>query len=191
MSKLYFRYGAMGSGKSAALLVAAFNYRERGMNVKVFNYKHDTRFGEGLVASRIGLNSDSIPYDSKHSPFMDAVLDDKTKVDAIFVDEAQFLTKYQVQLLHHISANLNIPVMCYGLRTDFMGNLFEGSAALMAHAESLEELKTICHCGKKATHVARFISGVKQVVGNQVQIGDAEYKSMCYKCFIKEDCGCK
>lgn len=190
-AKLYFRYGAMGSGKSAALLVAAYNYKERGMNVKIFNYRLDRRFGEGTVASRIGLASDSHPYDNEVTPFYDAIIDDHKKVDAIFVDEAQFLTTNQVQLLHHISANLNIPVMCYGLRTDFMGNLFEGSAALMAHAESLEELKTICHCGKKATHVARFQDGVKQSTGDQVQIGDTEYKSMCYKCFIKEDCGCK
>lgn len=189
MAKLYFRYGAMGSGKSAALLIAAHNYTERGMNVKIFNYKLDKRFGEG-AASRTGLSAESIPFDGE-TPFLDQILEDKDKISAIFVDEAQFLEPWQVALLHQVATNLKIPVLCYGLRTDFKGNLFPGSAALMAHAETIEELKTICHCGRKATHNARFVNGKQVHEGEQVQIGDAEYKSVCYKCFITVNCGCK
>lgn len=184
MSKLYFRYSTMGAGKSAQLLIAAHNYVERGMRPLLYNFAGDTRFGEGVIASRTGMKMESLCF-HKGTDFLFSVEDEFLMghdVDAILVDEAQFLTTEQVEDLHEI-ALAGIPVLCYGLRTDFLGNLFEGSQALMAHAETLEELKTICGCGRKATHVRRYVDGKVANEGAQVQIGDAEYKPLCYRCF--------
>lgn len=182
MAKLYFRYSTMGAGKSLQLMAAAHNYIDRGMNPLIINFAGDTRFGEGKVASRTGLEMPALLFNSdtdlEHGISYDGV-------DAIFIDEAQFLNQRQVEELHSVATNRSIPVLCYGLRTDFLGRLFEGSAALMAHAETLEEIKTICNCGSKATHVRRFKDGVCQSSGDIIQIGDLEYKPMCYKCFVK------
>lgn len=182
MSKLYFRYSTMNAGKSAQLLTAAHNYEELGMRIMLFNFEGDNRYGEGVIASRIGLQKPSIAFNADTN-FLDVKLEENVK--AIFVDEAQFLTREQVKQLHHISAFIGIPVLCYGLRTDFKGNLFEGSLSLMAHAETIEELKTVCSCGHKATRVARFENGKAVLSGAVVQIGDTEYKSLCFKCWYK------
>lgn len=183
MSKLYFRYSTMGAGKSAQLLIAAHNYLERGMYPLLLTYEGDTRSGLGCIKSRIGLEMKALTFnndtDLEHGITYEGV-------DSIFVDESQFLNERQVCELHNVATKLNIPVLCYGLRTDFLGRLFSGSAALMAHAESIEELKTICQCGSKATHARRYKDGIVQTSGDIVQIGDIEYKPMCYKCFCEE-----
>ena len=182
MSKLYFRYSTMGAGKSAQLLTAAHNYIERGMFPMLFTFEGDTRSGVGVIKSRIGIEMKALTFNSE-TDMEDGFGFDG--VDAIFVDESQFLTTQQVEELHRVAANRGIPVLCYGLRTDFLGRLFEGSMALMAHAEAIEELKTICECGRKATHVRRFKDGVVQLSGEVIQIGDLEYKPLCYHCFEK------
>lgn len=184
MSKLYFRYSTMGAGKSLQLMAAAHNYLERGMNPLILNFREDVRYGAGIVASRTGLQMPAQPFDSNTVFIRDLELDPKP--DAIFVDESQFLTEKQVEQLHDLSANWSIPVLCYGLRTDFLGRLFEGSKALMAHAETIEEIKTICECGNKATHVRRYKDGIVCTAGEVVQIGDVEYKPLCYRCFCGE-----
>lgn len=182
MSKLYFRYGSMNAAKSASLLLAAHNYEELGGTVRLFNFRGDTRWDEGVVASRIGLSKPCELYD-EDTDLYDALYSPDVTYSAIFVDEAQFLTKTQVEALHTYATTSNVPVLCYGLRTDFRGDLFDGSAALMAHAESIEELKTICQCGSKATHVARYVDDVRQYDGEVIVIGSTNYKSMCYKCW--------
>lgn len=184
MSKLYFRYGAMNAAKSASLLLAAHNYVELGGTVRLFNFKGDTRWGEGVIASRIGLQEACELYDEDTDMF-DTLYSVEGLPSAIFVDEAQFLTKTQVQALHAYASINNVPVLCYGLRTDFRGELFAGSAALMAHAESIEELKTICKCGSKATHAARYVDDVRQYEGEVVVIGSTNYQSLCYSCWSK------
>ena len=181
MSKLYFRYSTMGAGKSAQLLTAAHNYIERGMYPLLITFQGDTRSGEGKIASRIGIEMSALTFNSDTDLEHGISYDD---VDAIFVDECQFLNERQVEELHNVAVNRSIPVLCYGLRTDFLGRLFEGSMALMAHAETIEELKTICKCGRKATHVRRYENDVVQTSGSVLQIGDSEYKPMCYKCFV-------
>lgn len=186
MSKLYFRHGTMGAGKSAHLIIAAHNYIDRGMDPLLFTYAGDNRFGAGSIASRTGMKMPARTFDNSDN-FTEILkmvnIETGTVPDAIFVDEAQFLTTKQAGQLHDIAANWGIPVLCYGLRVDFLGRLFEGSAALFAHSEDWEEMKTICRCGKKATHVARFVDGIKQTEGKTIQIGDAEYESMCYTCY--------
>lgn len=182
MSKLYFRYSTMGAGKSAQLLTAAHNYKERGMFPMLFTFEGDTRSGIGVIKSRIGIEMKAFTF-NRDTDMEDGFGFDG--VDAIFVDESQFLTTQQVEELHRVAANRGIPVLCYGLRTDFLGRLFEGSMALMAHAEAIEELKTICECGRKATHVRRFKDGVVQLSGEVIQIGDLEYRPLCYSCFEK------
>lgn len=181
MSKVYFRYSTMGAGKSAQLLTAAHNYLERGMQPMLFTFEGDTRSGVGVIKSRIGIEMKALTFNSdtdmEHGFSFDGI-------DAIFVDESQFLTAQQVSELHNVAITRSIPVLCYGLRTDFLGRLFDGSMALMAHAETIEELKTICKCGRKATHVRRYEDDVVQTSGSVLQIGDSEYKSMCYACFI-------
>lgn len=179
-SKLYFRYSTMGAGKSLQLMAAAHNYIERGMNPLLITFEGDTRSGVGVIKSRIGIEMKALTFNDKTDLEHGIGYGD---IDAIFVDEAQFLNERQVEELHRVAAYRGIPVLCYGLRTDFLGRLFEGSKALMAHAETLEELKTICNCGRKATHVRRFKDGVVQLVGEVIQIGDIEYKPLCYKCF--------
>ncbi|MGL5014335.1 MAG: thymidine kinase [Bacteroidales bacterium] len=189
MAKLFFRHGTMGAGKSLQLLAAAHNYLERGLSPLLFTFAGDNRFGSGVIASRTGLKMPARSFTNSDN-FLETLkmvnIETGTVPDAIFVDEAQFLTTKQVEQLHDLAANWGIPVLCYGLRVDFLGRLFEGSAALFAHAEDWEEMKTICHCGKKATHVARFLDGVKQTAGETIQIGDSEYVSMCYTCYTKD-----
>jgi thymidine kinase len=181
MAKLYFSYAAMNAGKSTILLQAAHNYRERGMEVLLLTsalYKDDA---DGHISSRIGIGADAILYTADTDLF-DLINDAMAhhRISAIFVDEAQFLTKGQVWQLARAVDQLNVPVLAYGLRTDFQGELFEGSAALLAIADSLREIRTICECGRKATMVVRLgPDGQALTEGAQVSIAKATYLSLC------------
>ncbi|MEO0883134.1 MAG: thymidine kinase [Pseudomonadota bacterium] len=182
MAKLYFNYSAMNAGKSAILLQAAYNYRERGMNVLLLRPTTDHRGPVGEITSRIGLSApaDMIPPDRN----VRAHIEDRhrdTPLACVLVDEAQFLTEEQVWQLAEIADEAGIPVLCYGLRTDFAGALFPGSAALLAIADNLREIRTICWCGRKATMTARIGADGKIVSeGAQVQVGGNEsYVSLC------------
>lgn len=181
MAKLYFYYSTMNAGKSTSLLQASHNYRERGMKTLLFTAKIDNRAG-GRIASRIGFGADALHFDAETS-FLE--LCNGNKVDCVLVDEAQFLTQNQVKQLARLVDEFNLPVMCYGLRTDFQGELFPGSAALLAWSDTLVELKTICCCGKKATMVVRVrADGTVERDGAQIEIGGNErYISLCRKHF--------
>ncbi|ENM2376560.1 thymidine kinase [Shigella sonnei] len=184
MASLIFTYAAMNAGKSASLLTAAHNYKERGMGVLVLKPAIDTRDSKGEIVSRIGIRQDAniITKDMDIFEFYKWAAAQKD-IHCVFVDEAQFLTTEKVYQLSRIVDVYNVPVMAYGLRTDFKGNLFEGSQALMAIADKLVELKGVCHCGKKATMVARVTEdGLPITDGNQIEIGDTDrYVSLCRK----------
>lgn len=186
MAKLYFYYSAMNAGKSTNLLQSSHNYRERGMGTLLLTPEVDHRAGIGKIASRIGLEAGARTFrqdDDLHA-LVEASEDDPT-IACVLIDEAQFLTRPQVEQLAQVSDDLDIPVLCYGLRTDFQGNLFPGSAALLGWADNLTELKTICHCGCKATMNLRTDeegNAIKE--GAQVEIGGNErYVAMCRKHF--------
>lgn len=181
MAKLYFYYSTMNAGKSTSLLQAAHNYAERGMSTLLFTARLDDR-AKGRIASRIGIESDAYRFDAQTDFW---TLLSGAKTHCILVDEAQFLSAAQVRQLARIVDEANIPVMCYGLRTDFLGELFPGSAALLAWADTLSELKTICCCGKKATMVVRVSpDGVVERTGQQIEIGGNDrYVSLCRKHF--------
>ncbi|WP_306006048.1 thymidine kinase [Aquicoccus porphyridii] len=182
MAKLHFNYSTMNAGKSTVLLQAAHNYRERGMEPYLLTARLDIRAGEGRIASRIGIGSEADMFDAGDDLFacVGARLD-AGRVACVFVDEAQFLTHDQVWQLARVVDDLGVPVMCYGLRVDFRGALFPGSAALLALADEMREVRTICHCGKKATMVVRRDAEGRVVTGGeQVQIGGNEtYESLC------------
>ena len=181
MAKLYFYYSTMNAGKSTSLLQAAHNYAERGMTTVLFTAHFDRR-SEGRITSRIGIATEAAKFD----PATDFwALCAATTAACVLVDEAQFLTKDQVRQLARVVDEANVPVMCYGLRTDFRGELFPGSAALLAWADSLVELKTICCCGRKATMVVRVSpEGAVEREGRQVEIGGNErYVPLCRKHF--------
>ncbi|RXJ74769.1 thymidine kinase [Veronia nyctiphanis] len=182
MAQLYFYYSAMNAGKSTTLLQSSFNYQERGMNPLIFTASIDDRYGEGKVSSRIGLQADAQLYGPGDDIFA-AVSDihSNEKVDCLLIDECQFLTKEQVHQITEVVDKLRIPVLCYGLRTDFLGELFEGSKYLLAWADKLVELKTICHCGRKANMVIRTDESGKAIAdGDQVVIGGNDrYVSVC------------
>jgi len=182
MSKLYFYYSAMNAGKSTVLLQSSYNYRERGMHTLLFIPAIDTRAGLGRIQSRIGLHAEALALQADENIFTHVKGAHAAQpVACVLVDEAQFLTRLQVEQLSEIVDRLDIPVLCYGLRTDFQAQLFPGSAALLALADNLIELKTICHCGRKATMNLRVGAdgrGVKE--GAQVEIGGNDrYVSMC------------
>ena len=182
MAKLYFHYSTMNAGKSTMLLQAAWNYRERGMIPWLLTARLDTRAGEGRIASRIGISEPADTFTPQDDMF--AVVKarlDRGPVDCAFVDEAQFLTRAQVWQLAQAVDDLGVPVMCYGLRVDFRGELFPGSAALLALADEMREVRTICHCGKKATMVVRMgPDGRPLKEGAQVLVGGNEtYVSLC------------
>lgn len=186
MAKVYFYYSAMNAGKSTLLLQSSYNYQERGMNTLVFMPAVDTRHGVGKVKSRIGVEADALPFSSTDDLLAITREDlQKRTISCVLVDEAQFLSKAQVNQLTDVADRLSIPVLCFGLRTDFQGNLFEGSQWLLAWADNLIELKTICHCGRKATMVLRLTaSGTPVKEGAQVEIGGNErYVSVCRKHF--------
>ncbi|MEY4201625.1 MAG: hypothetical protein RLZZ265_3365 [Verrucomicrobiota bacterium] len=182
MSKVYFYYSAMNAGKSTLLLQSSYNYQERGMNTLVLSPQLDTRAGPGKVASRIGLSAEARAFKRDENLFALAEEDHEKRIlSCVLVDEAQFLTKAQVEQLTDLADRLRIPVLCYGLRTDFQGNLFEGSQWLLAWADNLIELKTICHCGRKATMVLRLdANGAPVKTGEQIEIGGNDrYVSVC------------
>ncbi|MCX2721658.1 thymidine kinase [Roseibium salinum] len=184
MAKLYFNYSSMNAGKSTVLLQAAYNYKERGMNALLLIAAFDDRGGKGRIASRIGLSADADIFAAQDDIYEHVRGSHHSKpVDAVFVDEAQFLTESQVWQLAKVADQLRIPVMCFGLRTDFQGKLFPGSAALLALADNLKEIKTICWCGRKATMVARLDAEGRIVEeGDQVVIGGNErYVPLCRK----------
>ncbi|WP_204113351.1 thymidine kinase [Shimia biformata] len=182
MAKLYFQYSTMNAGKSTVLLQASHNYRERGMDTYLLTAKLDNRAGTGRIASRIGIGAEADTFTPADDLFarIEARLD-AGPIACVFIDEAQFLTEDQVWQLARAVDDLRVPVMCYGLRVDFQGKLFPGSAALLALADEMREVRTICHCGKKATMVVRMGPDGKALKeGAQVQIGGNEtYVSLC------------
>jgi thymidine kinase len=186
MAQLYFYYSAMNAGKSTSLLQSAYNYKERGMHSVIITAALDDRFGKGKVASRIGLESDAYLFHSSTDLFahLNAIHLNKN-IDCVFIDEAQFLTKAQVKQLINVVDDLDIPVLAYGLRTDFLGDTFEGSHHLLAWADKLVELKTVCHCGRKANFVARLDEKGNAIChGDQIEIGGNDrYESLCRKHF--------
>ena len=182
MPKLYFHYSTMNAGKSTVLLQAAHNYRERGMVPYLLTPDFDNRAGAGRVASRIGIEAEADTFGTDEDLFAKlAARLDAGPVACVFVDEAQFLSEDQVWHLARAVDDLRVPVMCYGLRVDFRGKLFPGSATLLALADEMREVRTICHCGKKATMVIRQTAdGAVVTDGAQVQIGGNEtYVSLC------------
>lgn len=192
MAKLYFYYSAMNAGKSTVLLQSSYNYQERGMETLLYTPIFDDRFGYATIASRIGLKSEAIPFDSKFNLYEDVanrLMRADHKIKCVLIDEAQFLTREQVDQLADVVDNFRLPVLAYGLRTDFQGELFPGSQRLLALADELHEIKTICHCGSKATMVLRLGLDNKPVkAGAQVDIGGNEkYVSVCRKHFKAEE----
>ncbi|MEP3346512.1 MAG: thymidine kinase [Litoreibacter sp.] len=186
MAKLYFHYSTMNAGKSTLLLQAAHNYQEMGMDTYLLTADFDDRAGTGKIGSRIGLAREADIYGKTHDLF--EMIKTRLKqgpIACVMVDEAQWLSKEQVWQLARAVDDLNVPVMCYGLRVDFRGELFPGSAGLLALADEMREVRTICHCGKKATMVIRKgADGAAVVDGNQVQVGGNEtYVSLCRKHF--------
>lgn len=174
MAKLYFYYSAMNAGKTTTLLQSAYNYHERGMRTLILTPQLDTRAGDGVVASRIGLraNARSFTREDDLLALVQADIEKRGKLDCVLVDEAQFLTKTQAWQISDVVDVLDIPVLAYGLRTDFRGELFEGSQHLLAWADNLVEIKTICHTGRKATMVVRVDEHGRAVTdGPQVEIG--------------------
>ncbi|MHB8961888.1 MAG: thymidine kinase [Saccharofermentanales bacterium] len=184
MSKLYFRYGAMGSGKTANALMVQYNYEERGQKAALVKPGIDNRDGETFVGSRMGLRKEALLFSE--------LTEEVAKgYDCIIVDEAQFLTCAQVDFLVHLVDDLNIPVICYGLRADFRGDLFEGSERLLAFADTIEEIKTICWCGRKATFNTRFDENHKVIKeGAQIVLGaNDKYVGLCRKHWSRGELG--
>ncbi len=182
MAQLYFYYSAMNAGKSTTLLQSSFNYQERGMNPLIYTAAMDDRYQVGKVTSRIGLYADAELYDQNDDIYISvSIIHHEKKVDCVLIDESQFLTQEQVYQITEVVDKLHIPVLCYGLRTDFRGELFEGSKHLLAWADKLVELKTVCHCGRKANRVIRTdINGHAVADGEQIVIGgDDKYESVC------------
>jgi thymidine kinase len=188
MAKLYFYYAAMNAGKSTTLLQADYNYRERGMETMLWTARLDDRAGEGTIGSRIALSAPAHSYDEGVDLFT-AITDElkKRPLDCILVDEAQFLTQRHVLQLCEVADRLGIPVLCYGLRTDFQAKLFPGSAALLALADSLIELKAVCECGRKATMNLRVdAEGHAIAAGAQTEIGGNDrYVALCRRHFFQ------
>ena len=188
MAKLYFRYGAMNSGKTTALLQVAHNYEEKGMKILILKPKVDTK-GSDKIVSRLGISRKVDFLISEDEDLKNTLIEYKNKIDCILVDEVQFLKKHHIDDLFEISVIWNISVICYGLRTDFLINGFEGSERLLLVAHSIEELKTICRCGNKAIFNARKSDKKFVFHGEQLLIDDKEsieYEPLCGKCFITE-----
>jgi thymidine kinase len=192
LAKLYFNYSAMNAGKSTVLLQASHNYRERGMNTLLLTAALDNRSGVGKIGSRIGLEAGAETFADGDDLFARVeTAHQETPINCVLVDEAQFLSTEQVWQLCRVSDRLGIPVMCYGLRTDFQGKLFPGSAQLLALADSLREIRTICWCGRKATMVVRLDENGRVLEeGDQVSIGGEEsYVSLCRRHWEDRDIG--
>ena len=186
MAKLYFKYGAMGSSKTANALITKFNYEERGMKVWLLKPAMDDRDGKDIIKSRIGLACRCFVVTPETN-----IVNEYEKLsgyDAVIVDEAQFLTPKQIDELRYIVDNMNVPVLCFGLRTDFLTHVFPGSLRLLEIADSISEIKTICRCGSKATVNARIDEQGNVIIdGEQVLIGGNDsYEAMCYSCYMKK-----
>ena len=182
VAQLYFYYSAMNAGKSTSLLQSAHNYKEQGMDAALYTAAIDDRFGKGVVRSRIGLQAPALLFDAGTKFFQPlSEQHQKSRLACVLVDEAQFLSRQQVDELARVVDALDVPVLCFGIRTDFQGELFPGSSRLLAIADKLAELKTVCECGRKATMTVRLDTGGKVVAaGEQVQIGGNEqYVSKC------------
>jgi thymidine kinase len=188
MAKLYFYYAAMNAGKSTTLLQADVNYRERGMETMLWTAAHDDRSGAGVIGSRLGLTIEAHAY-SPEIDLFDAIGEElkRRELHCVLVDEAQFLTRDQVLQLCRLCDEINLPVLCYGLRTDLLGQLFEGSAALLALADALVELKAVCECGRKATMNLRVdADGHAVASGEQTEIGGNDrYVALCRRHFFE------
>ena len=184
MAKLYFKYGAMGSSKTAQALITKFNYEERGMRVWLIKPALDTRDGASVIRSRIGLEAECFPV-SRDADLLSLYRENSTAYDVIIADECQFFTEAQVDALRTVVNDYGIPVLCFGLRTDFLCHLFEGSRRLFEVADSIAEIKTICSCGSKATVNARLDENMRVVTeGDQVMLGGNDcYIAMCHKCW--------
>lgn len=186
MAQLFYTYSTMSAGKSLDLLKVNHNYREQGKKTLLFTPRTDTRYGEGKITSRIGMQEDALSVDYEFN-FYEYVKRNKKvseKLYCILIDEAQFLSREQIMQLSNIVDSFNIPVMCYGLKNDFQNNLFEGSETLLLYADKIIEIKTICakeECGKKATMNLRLSGGKPVYEGSQIQIGDEEYLPVCRK----------
>jgi len=188
MAQLYFYYSSMNAGKSTHLLQSSYNYRERDLTTAIYTAKIDDRFAQGKVASRLGIDADAFVFDDETNMLTDIEQKhDVTKIDCVLIDEAQFLSTEQVKQLTDVVDILHIPVLAYGIRTDFLGETFSGSAALLAWADKLIELKTICHCGRKANFVIRQDkNGIPVKGGQQVEVGGNErYEPLCRAHFKK------
>jgi thymidine kinase len=187
MAKLFFRYSAMNAGKSTALLQIAYNYEEQGQQVLLFTAAIDDRSGAGCIASRLGLQRQANVFDEK-TDFL-ALLAEKSGLACVLIDESQFLSAGQVRQLHQLANVDNLPVICFGLRSDFQGTAFPGSAELLTLAEDIEEIKTICACGRKATMNIRMDDNGRRVhAGEQVEIGgNNRYQQVCARCFYLGD----
>ena len=192
MAKLYFNYSSMNAGKSTALLQANHNYLERGMKTKMFTFSGDNRYEENRIVSRIGISADALPF-SEHTDLFQSLIEDKNQreIKCVLIDEAQFLTKKQVAQLGKIADELDTAVLAFGIRTDFQGELFEGSKYLLAWADNLKEIKTVCWCGRKATMVVRLDKEGNIVSqGEQLEIGGNEkYVPLCRAHFNKKKLG--
>ncbi len=194
MAKLYFYYSAMNAGKTTTLLQSNHNYQERGMGTLMFIPVIDNRYETGKITSRIGLSADATTFGDSFDFFTfihEKILDKKRNIHCVLVDEAHFLQKYHVEQLARVADCLNVPVLAYGLRTDFQGEPFVGSQYLLSWAEELIEIKTTCHCGKKATMNVRIDAmGKKVLEGDQIDIGGNDrYTSTCRKHFTSRDAG--
>ena len=189
MAKLYFNYSSMNAGKSTALLQANHNYLERGMKTKMFTFSGDNRYEENRIVSRIGISAEALPF-SKDTDLFQSLIEDKDQreIKCVLIDEAQFLTKKQVAQLGKIADELDTAVLAFGIRTDFQGELFEGSKYLLAWADNLKEIKTVCWCGRKATMVVRLDKDGNIVSqGEQLEIGGNEkYVPLCRAHFNKK-----
>ena len=186
MAKLYFNYSSMNAGKSTALLQADYNYRERGMTTILFTSSKDERYGKNEIVSRIGISAPAAYFFENTNLYETFVKRSKTKpIDCVLIDEAQFLSKEQVHQLGRIVDELDTPVLTFGIRTDFQGELFEGSKYLLAWSDNIKEIKTVCHCGSKATMVIRINSkGDIILQGSQIEVGGNEsYIPVCRKHF--------
>ena len=188
MAQLYFYYSSMNAGKSTHLLQSSYNYHERNLRTVIYTAKIDDRFKQGKVTSRLGIDADAFLFDQQNDLYGEiAEKNSDSKIDCVLIDEAQFLSTEQVKQLTDIVDLLNIPVLAYGIRTDFLGQTFSGSAALLAWADKLVELKTICHCGRKANFVIRLDQHGHAVQdGEQVEVGGNErYEPLCRAHFKK------
>ena len=192
MAKLYFNYSSMNAGKSTALLQANHNYLERGMKTKMFTFSGDNRYEQNKIVSRIGISADANSFSEATDLFQNLIEDKELKkIQCVLIDEAQFLKKKQVAQLGRIVDELDIAVLAFGIRTDFQGELFEGSKYLLAWADNLKEIKTVCWCGRKATMVVRLDSKGNIISeGQQLEIGGNEkYVPLCRAHFNKKDLG--